>query len=530
MAYVITQNCCKDASCVPVCPVDCIRPVGDSDSTQMLYIDPETCIDCGACLDECPVDAIVYDEDLPPEQERFKAINADYFVEHPLEPDAEQSWSRHSPVPAGSLRVAIVGAGPAGCYAAAELIDVDGVEVSVFERLPTPFGLIRAGVAPDHQRTKGIVRIFENIFANDRMRSYLNVEVGKDITHDELLAHHHAVIYAVGANHGRALGIPGEQLPGVHPAAELVGWYNGHPDRADNAVDLSSRRAVIIGNGNVALDVSRMLLTGPDALAATDIADHALVALADGGIEEVVIVARRGIRNAAFSVGEFLALGNLPGVDVVVESDDVTGEADVDFDSALKLEIAREYANRPTRSGHKRIIFRFGVTPVEVVGDSHAEGLRVRLADGGTEDIDSRLIVSAIGYSAPAVPGLPHDPSRGLVPNDQGRVTLSDNATVQGAYVTGWVKRGPRGVIGTNRACAAQTVAQLFADYDEGALVRDVSDAAGIDHLLAARDVSPLTWRQWRVIDTEERERGAEFSRPRIKLVSRADMLTVAGG
>jgi ferredoxin--NADP+ reductase len=407
-------------------------------------------------------------------------------------------------------------------------MEVDGVEVSVFERLPTPFGLIRAGVAPDHQRTKGIVRLFENHFAGHRMRSYLNVEVGKDITHDELMAHHHAVIYAVGANHGKALGIPGEQLPGVHPAADLVGWYNGHPDRAANTFDLSSRRAVIIGNGNVALDVSRMLLMSPDALAATDIADHALRALADGGVEEVVIVARRGIRDAAFSVAEFLALGNLSGVDVIVEADDVAGEPDGDFDSIMKFELAREYANRPTRSGHKRIVFRFGMTPIEIIGDDHAEGLRVNLAGGGTEDIDSRLIVSAIGYSAPAVPGLPHDPSRGLVPNDQGRVTSSDGATVQGAYVTGWVKRGPRGVIGTNRGCAAQTIAQLFGDYDAGMLQRDVADPAGLDHLLAGRDVSPLTWQQWRAIDAEERERGAEFSRPRIKLVSRADMLTVA--
>lgn len=529
MAYVITQNCCKDASCVPVCPVDCIRPVGDSDSTQMLYIDPETCIDCGACLDECPVDAIVYEEDLPPEQERFKAINADYFAQHPLEPDAEQLWSRHSPVPAGSLRVAIVGAGPAGCYAAAELMEVDGVEVSVFERLPTPFGLIRAGVAPDHQRTKGIVRIFESIFTSDRMRSYLNVEVGKDITHDELMAHHHAVIYAVGANQGRALDIPGKQLSGVHTAADLVGWYNGHPDRADNTFGVSSRRAVIVGNGNVALDVARMLLMSPDALAATDVADHALQALTDGGIEEVVIVARRGIRDAAFSVGEFLALGSLPGIDVVVQAEDVAGEPGGDFDSALKLEIAREYANRPTRSGHKKIAFRFGVTPLEIVGDDHAEGLRVSLGGGATEDIESRLIVSAIGYRAPAVPGLPHDPSRGVVPNDQGRVTSLDGTTVQGVYVTGWIKRGPRGVIGTNRGCAAQTVAQLFADYDAGELRRDFADSAELDRLLAGRDVSPLTWQQWRAIDAEECERGAESSRPRIKLVSRADMLTVAG-
>ena len=202
MAYVITQNCCKDASCVPVCPVDCIRPVGgpgETTGTEMLYIDPESCIDCGACFDECPVDAIHYDEDLPPHLKPFKGFNAAYFDRHPLEPDtAPQPPARAGVVP-GALRVAIVGSGPAACYAAAGLIDVDGVQVDMFERLPTPFGLVRAGVAPDHQHTKSIVKVFEHVFADKRFGCHLNVEVGREVTHEDLLAHHHAVIYAVGA-------------------------------------------------------------------------------------------------------------------------------------------------------------------------------------------------------------------------------------------------------------------------------------------------------------------------------------------
>ncbi|MGH3582281.1 MAG: 4Fe-4S binding protein, partial [Mycobacterium sp.] len=198
MSYVITQNCCKDASCVPVCPVDCIRPVA-GDDTDMLYIDPEACIDCGACFDECPVDAIHYEEDLPPGQERFREINAAYFERHPLEPDTAAQRPTRAAVAAGALRIAIVGAGPAACYAAAELIDIDGVEVNLFERLPTPFGLIRAGVAPDHQHTKSVVSIFERVFTNRRFGCHLAVEIGRDLTHDDLLTHHHAVIYAVGA-------------------------------------------------------------------------------------------------------------------------------------------------------------------------------------------------------------------------------------------------------------------------------------------------------------------------------------------
>ena len=524
MAYVITQNCCKDASCVPVCPVDCIRPADGAKAGSMLFIDPESCIDCGACLDECPVDAIHYDEDLPPHLERFKDINAAYFARHPLEPDATPARRSRSAVAQGALRVAIVGAGPAACYAAAGLIDVDGVEVDLFERLPTPFGLIRAGVAPDHLHTKSVTNVFDHVFTSKQFGCHLNVEVGRDVTHDDLLAHHHAVIYAFGAATSRTLGIPGEELPGSHAAADFVGWYNGHPDHAARGFDLSSSRAVIIGNGNVALDAARVLLMGPDALADTDAADHALDALRHSAIEEVVILGRRGLRDAAFSVGEFLALGHLDGVDVVIEPGDVPDQADDDVEASFTLEIAGEYARRAPTPGNKRIVFRFNVTPVEVIGAERAEGLRLRSG----EVLDAGLVLRSIGYRGAPMPGLAFDDANGVIPNDGGRVHDGFGNPVPGVYVTGWIKRGPRGVIGTNRACAEETVGALWDDFAAGLLDRAVEDRDALQALLTARGARPIPWRGWRAIDEAERARGAAASRPRVKIVAVADMLSAA--
>lgn len=523
MAYVITQNCCKDASCVPVCPVDCIRPAEgglDSASAEMLYIDPESCIDCGACFEECPVGAIHYEEDLPGELQRFKDLNAAYFERHPLEPVTAPAPASRARVEAGALRVAIVGSGPAACYAAAELIDVDGVEINLFERLPTPFGLIRAGVAPDHQHTKSVVDIFERAFMNPRFASHFNVEVGRTVNHDELLAHHHAVIYAVGAATSRRLGIDGEDLMGHHAAAEFVGWYNGHPDHAAHQFDLSGERAVIVGNGNVALDVARVLLMDRTALAATDIAQHTLDALADSAIREVVILARRDIEHAAFSAGELLALGHLDGVDVIVDPQDLPADDEHDdVETSFKLAIAREYAQRSPTPGHKRVVFRFGTTPIAIHGTDRAEGLEVSREAGGTEVIETSLILRSIGYRGLPVSGLPYDEDSGTVPNDSGRV-------VPGTYVTGWIKRGPRGVIGTNRLCAEQTVAQLWADFDAGLLTRDVLGAESLDALLAAREAEPVGWPGWRAIDAAERDRGVQAARPRVKFVSIEEMLS----
>ena len=544
MAYVITQNCCKDASCVPVCPVDCIRPVGGAGEftgTEMLYIDPEACIDCGACLEECPVDAIHYDEDLPPELDRFRDINAAYFERHPLEPDAPVKPARSDQVGPGTLRVAIVGAGPAACYAASALMEVDGVEVDLFERLPTPFGLIRAGVAPDHQHTKSVVRVFEHALGNKRLRCHLNVEVGADVTHDDLLAHHHAVIYAVGASRSRDLGIPGEELPGSHSAVDFVGWYNGHPDHAQHEFDLSGERAVIIGNGNVALDAARVLLLDHEQLATTDIAAHALDTLSHSSIREVVILGRRGPRDAAFSAGEFLALGHLAGVDVVMDNDELTASSTDDVETELKLQIAREYADKPITPGNKRIVFRFLTSPTEIVGSEHAEGLRIvsntldeagALIAGdpydGTELMESGLILRSIGYHGSAIHGLPYDSTKGVTPNDHGRVIDDDGQSLTGVYVTGWLKRGPKGVIGTNRTCADETVARLLDDYASGVLIRAVADRDALVQVLAGRGSIPIAWNGWKAIDAAERRRGTEESRPRVKFVDVAELVASA--
>lgn len=276
---------------------------------------------------------------------------------------------------------------------------------------------------------------------------------------------------------------------------------------------------MIVGNGNVALDIARVLVADRAALGATDIADHALKALSDSAIDEVVILARRGIRDAAFSLGEFLALGHLDGVDVVIEGDDLADRPGDGLDAQLKLQAARAYAQREGLAGNKRVVFRFGAAPAEVLGTRRVEGLRVTAG----EVIEASLLLTSIGYRAARVPGLPYDDVLGVVPNDDGRVVGTDRV-----YVTGWVKRGPRGVIGTNRSCAETTVAGLLADFDAGRLAGPVA-AGDLEALLAHRGATPLTWQQWRAIDAEERRRGSEADRPRVKFVDVADMLSVAG-
>lgn len=528
MAFVITQHCCKDASCVPVCPVDCIRPLDDS--TEMLFIDPDSCIDCGACMEECPVGAIQYEDDLLPEHRRFQDINAEYFRHHPLAAAPAAAPVQPVSVLADSLRVAIVGGGPAGCYAAAQLLTVDNVEVNLFERLPTPFGLIRHGVAPDHQSTKAISRIFEPALRSGQLSCFFNVEVGTQLSHEELTAHHHAVIYAVGAPDGRRLGIPGEDVAGVYTAAGFVGWYNGHPEHRAYQIDVGAERAVVVGNGNVALDIARVLLTDATSLANTDIADHALKVLSDSRIREVQVLARRGVRDAAFSVGEFLALGRLNGVDIVIDDDDLTPRPGDGLETELKLQIAAEYAGRAPDPANKRLVFRFGVTPAEVIGEHHVKGIFVRrtATPGDVELISASLLVTAIGYRGTPIPGLPYDSARGMLPTDAGRVVNAAGAVLPGTYATGWVKRGPQGVIGTNRACAAETVAHVLVDFNDGKLAGKVRPDGELEALLADRGVTRLDWSHWQRIDSDERKAGVDTGRPRVKFVDVADMLDAA--
>ncbi|MFC7446785.1 FAD-dependent oxidoreductase [Rhodococcus daqingensis] len=553
MAYVITQACCNDASCVATCPVNCIHPTPDEaqfKTTEMLYIEPDTCIDCGACVDACPVAAIFPQDQLSDADARYAEINANYYEKYPL----QEGWQPLQATDAkrvdlGTLRVAIVGAGPAASYAAEQLLVHSDVEVEVFEKLPTPWGLIRAGVAPDHPGTKVITDAFEWTAAKDGFQFHLNVEVGKHVSHDELVANHHAVIYAVGASSDRTLDIPGEDLPGSHAATEFVAWYNGHPDYADLSFDLSGERAVIVGNGNVAIDVARVLTMDVAELAKTDIADHALEALRHSNIREVVLLGRRGPAQAAYSTPEFLALGNLANVDVVIDPAELeldaasthlleSGEAEPS--TAFKVQLAREFAERPGTPGNKRIVFRYLASPTAVLGTDHVEAVTVvhnelvAGADGSlsarptehSETLDASLVLRSIGYRGRPLEGVPFDERRGTIPNDHGRVLESvDGAPVNGVYVTGWIKRGPSGVIGTNKACAKETVRGLLEDFQSGSLSRPVGSRKELTKLIAQRQPARIDHRGWQAIDAAERARGAASGRPRVKITDIDEML-----
>ncbi|QYB06103.1 FAD-dependent oxidoreductase [Rhodococcus sp. USK10] len=536
MAYVVTQNCCNDATCVAVCPVDCIHPTPaerEYTRTEMLYIDPGTCIDCGACSDVCPVDAIVPGDATAPDIDRYRDINAEYFQRNPR---SAPPGAHVQPLPLAlattgvthppALRVAIVGSGPSAFYAAEELLarrDITA-EVTMFERLPVAGGLVRFGVAPDHWHTKTVDRVFDRTARRDGFTFHLGVEVGRDVTIDEVLAHHHAVIHASGASGDRRLGIPGEDLPGSYAAREFVAWYNGHPDHAERTFDLSASRAVVVGNGNVALDVARILVSDVDTLRRTDIADHALAALADSRVEEVLVLGRRGPEHAACTTPELLALGSLPGIDVLVDGPVTAGP-----DAPAKLRILADYSRRKATPGNKRIVLCFGTSPREVLGAGRAESLLV--AHGDTADrIECGLILRAVGYRGLPIAGLPFDEATGTVANTAGRVALPGTGeTVRGHYVAGWIKRGATGVIGTNRYCAAETVEALLADHRAGLLAAPTAAAADLAALVRERRPDALGGADWRAIDRFERERGREEGRPRIKIVDAREAAVVAG-
>ena len=554
MAHVITRPCCNDASCVSVCPVNCIHPTPDEPeffTAEMLFIDPETCIDCGACIDECPVEAILPDDQLEERDEPYLQINADYYKDHDVEGGLVPP-KKAPQLPDGELHVAIVGAGPAAFYAAEELVRKPQVKVDMFDRLPTPYGLVRAGVAPDHAPTKGVEKTFAATAAKRNFQYFLNVEVGKHITHAELAERYHAVIYAVGAATDKRLGIEGEDLSGSIPATEFVAWYNGHPDYADLDVDLSSERAVVIGNGNVALDVARILVSDPEELAKTDIADHALAALRESNVREVVLLARRGVAQAAYTNSEFLALGDVEGVDVVIGPDDLVldaaTEAALDDDTldstiATKIRLAREFAERPTADGNRRIVFRFLVSPVEIGGDGHVESLTcVRNAYApGTERIavtptDERfelttgVVLRAIGYRGVPVMDLPFDEVKGVVPNADGRVqAAADGDVMPGLFVTGWIKRGATGGIGMNRICGQETAEAVLRDFVDGALPAPTVVRDDVADIVSDRGARRIDLAGWKAIDAAERDAGKSAGRRRVKIVAVTEFETAAG-
>ncbi|MGV0804199.1 4Fe-4S binding protein [Mycolicibacterium setense] len=534
MPHVITQSCCSDGSCVYACPVNCIHPSPDEPgfaTAEMLYIDPDACVDCGACVSACPVGAIAADTKLTDKQLPFIELNAAFY---PKREGKLPPTSKLAPVIAAPrieprdrhLTVAIVGSGPAAMYAADELLTQRGVRVNVFEKLPTPYGLVRAGVAPDHQSTKRVTRLFDVIGKQSGFKFFLNVEVGKHLSHADLLEHHHAVLYAVGAPNDRRLEIDGMGLPGTGTATEMVAWINGHPEFTDLPVDLSHERVVIVGNGNVAFDVARVLTTDPDVLARTDISDHALAALRSSKVSEVVIAARRGPAESAFTLPELIGLTG--SCDVVLdEADHQLVVADLaratDPLTRNKLEILAKLGNSSAPATRPRIRLAYRLTPQRMLGQERVSGIEFGVT--GTDEVrslDAGLVLTSIGYRGKAIADLPFDDDAAVVPNDGGRVR--DTA---GAYVAGWIKRGPTGFIGTNKSCAAQTVRQLVDDYNAGVLTDPVHKPAALEKLVRTRRPAMVDAAGWQAIDAAEIARGGE-DRPRVKFTSVDEMVAVA--
>ena len=451
-------------------------------------------------------------------------------------------------------RVAIVGAGPAGAFAAACLLRARGhTEIDLFERLPTPWGLLRGGVAPDHQEIKRLEDTFDRQTLQNGCRFLGNVEVGTDVSHAELMRHYTAVVYATGAQTDKSLGIPGEDLPGSWPATEFVAWYNGHPDYREVEFDLSAERAVVIGNGNVAADVTRMLTLSAHELGRTDVADHALEALRQSRIEEVIVLGRRGPAQAAFTSAELRELGRLDGVDIRVDPADFELDPasrrwlaeEGTFTARKNVELLREFAAMPAPpDARRRIELRFLRSPVEIRGSDRVEALdvrrneivratdgslRARPVDGDLETIECGLVLRSVGYRAVPLPDVPFDERHFVLPNERGRVLTPAGEPVSGVYAVGWIKRGPTGILGTNKRDAEETVSCLVSDLAAGALAQPPEpDRDSVDALLAERKPDLVTVEGWRAIDGHELERGRSEQRPRVKLASRDELLAAA--
>jgi len=434
----------------------------------------------------------------------------------------------------GALRVAVVGSGPAGFYAAGALLAADTpLEVDMIERLPTPWGLVRLGVAPDHPKIKSVSRAFERIAAQPGFRFLGNVEVGRDVEHRELVDLYDAVVYAVGAQSDRRMGIPGEDLPGSWAATEFVAWYNGHPDYQHLEFDLSGERAVVIGNGNVAVDVARMLALTAEELAPTDTTDAAIDAFTSAGITEILMVGRRGPAQAAFTTPELQELGELAGADVIVDPADLEGAEPGDTNSERNLAVLREYAAREPQGKPKRLVLRFLASPVAITGEERVEGIELvrnrletdargtlrAVATGERESLACGIVFRSVGYRGVALPGVPFDEETGTIPNDRGRVG-------PGVYVAGWIKRGPSGVIGTNKKDAAETAELLLEDLRDAP--RKGRSAAEVEALLRERGVRLVVYEGWASIDEVERAAGEKLGRPRVKLCTWDELLDAA--
>jgi ferredoxin--NADP+ reductase len=450
------------------------------------------------------------------------------------------------------LRVAIVGSGPAGFYAAGHLLNSKKhpelvAQVDMYDRLPTPWGLVRAGVAPDHPNIKAVSRVYEKTAAHPEFRFFGNVHFGEDIDHEDLTNRYHAVIYAVGAETDKRMGIPGEDLPGSWAATQFVAWYNGHPDYRELEFDLDCERAIVIGNGNVAADVARMLALTREELAVTDIADYAIEPLAESAIREIVVLGRRGPAQTSFTNPELLELGEMTDADVFVDPRDVEldplsrewleGEG-ADLTKRKNVEILTEYSRREPEGKRKRIVLRFLVSPVEILGEDRVEGIKVcrnqlERDDSGSlracsteslEEIPCGVVFRSIGYRGLPLAGLPYDERSGTIPSEAGRIE-----GMPGEYVVGWIKRGPTGIIGTNKRDAQETVDNLLEDMQAGQLLNPADpDRDSLEELLDERKPEHVTYAGWEAIDRAEREAGEPQGRPRVKLTSFEELLDAA--
>jgi len=541
MAYVVTDACInhRHTNCVDVCPVDAFR-AGET----MLYIDPQVCIDCNACLTECPERAIHPQSAVPEDQRHYIALNAEQAKVLPPIRESDAQVAASSAQSALNARFAVVGAGPSGFYTAEAILKkMPSAKVDIFERLPTPFGLVRYGVAPDHPRIKSISASFERIAQNPQVRFFGNVTIGRDISSKELDSLYHGVVYATGGSNSRPLSIPGAELENIFGASEFVGWYNGHPDHQSLAPDLAAERAAVIGIGNVALDIARILVLPHAVLAKTDIADPALLALRDSNIREVCLLARRGVIQAAFTPKELEQLIAIDNLDLIIDPQDLVLDADAEaelsqpeFSEARQnLALLRQVAERPrsTNPETKRIHFTFLTSPESIGKEGGRKRLRLvrntlqRGDDGRVRAIatdeemslEAGLIINATGYRGSAIEGLPFDARGGVISNEDSRVA-SDNHR---AYVAGWIKRGASGVIGSNKQCATDTVAQLLCDLPE-ALEPVQGD---VEQIFAQKQVEAVSFADWQLLDQHEQAAGARQGRPRCKETSIDRMLAV---
>jgi ferredoxin--NADP+ reductase len=450
-----------------------------------------------------------------------------------------------------ALRAAVIGAGPSGFYASEQLLKA-GFAVDLYDELPTPFGLVRAGVAPDHPKIKSVTRVYAKTAAHEAFRFFGGVALGRELSREELRARYPVVVYAIGTATDNRLGIPGEDRPGSHAATEFVAWYNGHPDFADHQFDLNGGRAVVIGNGNVAIDVARMLVLDPGELAPTDTADHAIDAFGMAGVTEVVLLGRRGPAEAAFTNPELRELGELERADVIVDPaqlEQVALPDDADPTKRRNVEILRDYAGRVPAGKTHRLELRFLRSPTEILGEGEHgpvtgvrvainrlehDGDRVRaVATGEEEVIECGLVLRSIGYRGQPIAGIPFDEPRGLIRNDGGRVLEADGAPSRGEYVVGWIKRGPSGVIGTNKKDAADTMARITEDRAAGALGEPdpaLADPETVEAWLTEHAPEHVTWAGWEAIDARESSLGEPAGRPRVKLVRLEELVRASRG